>query len=277
VPSRSGARRTLPAALTATATAMIGNRAFLSAVPPSSRWIRTNFADDPVSLTEGPAAVLAMLTGLAVQGPTVPGPALATAVLGAGAVGAYDDFFGTGQAKGLRGHLRALGQGQITSGMIKVAGIGLAAAAASGLLGQHPNGRDRVRSASTVDWALDTALIAATANLVNLLDLRPGRAAKVSTLVGVGLLGSGGGVVAGAAAGSLPADLAAVTMLGDCGANALGAGLGVAAAARLPRPARLAWLGVVTVLTLVSERVSFSAVIQRTPTLRWLDGLGRRP
>ena len=66
-------------------------------------------------------------------------------------------------------------------------------------------------------------------------------------------------------------------MLGDSGANAAGALLGVAWAARLPRPARLLALAGVTALTLASERVSFTAVIERTPALRALDQLGRRP
>ena len=65
-------------------------------------------------------------------------------------------------------------------------------------------------------------------------------------------------------------------MLGDCGANALGATLG-AAAAGLPRPARIALLAAITGLTAASEKVSFTKVIERTPALRWLDMLGRRP
>jgi len=65
-------------------------------------------------------------------------------------------------------------------------------------------------------------------------------------------------------------------MLGDCGANALGAALG-AAAAGLPRPARIALLAGITALTAASEKVSFTKVIERTPALRWLDMLGRRP
>ena len=79
-----------------------------------------------------------------------------------------------------------------------------------------------------------------------------------------------------AALGLLPEDLAERAMLGDCGANALGAMLG-AAAAGLPRPARIALLAGITGLTAASEKVSFTKVIERTPALRWLDALGRRP
>ena len=64
-------------------------------------------------------------------------------------------------------------------------------------------------------------------------------------------------------------------MLGDCGANALGAGTAAAAAGALGLPARLVALAVVVALNAASERVSFTAVIARTPALAWLDGLGR--
>ena len=66
-------------------------------------------------------------------------------------------------------------------------------------------------------------------------------------------------------------------MLGDSGANALGGMLGAAAAVALPRKARIAVLAVITGLTAASEVVSFTRVIDRTPPLRWLDMLGRRP
>ena len=66
-------------------------------------------------------------------------------------------------------------------------------------------------------------------------------------------------------------------MLGDAGANALGGMLGAAAAASLPRPARIALLAGIAGLTAASEVVSFTKVIERTPPLRWLDMLGRRP
>ena len=66
-------------------------------------------------------------------------------------------------------------------------------------------------------------------------------------------------------------------MLGDAGANALGALLGAAAAASLPRPGRAAVLAGVVALTAASEKISFTKVIRRTPPLHWLDMLGRRP
>ncbi|HJY71949.1 MAG TPA: hypothetical protein VJ347_09240, partial [Streptosporangiaceae bacterium] len=75
----------------------------------------------------------------------------------------------------------------------------------------------------------------------------------------------------------LPEDLGERAMLGDCGANALGAMLGAAAASSLPRSARIALLAGIAGLTAASEKVSFTKVIERTPALRWLDMLGRRP
>jgi UDP-N-acetylmuramyl pentapeptide phosphotransferase/UDP-N-acetylglucosamine-1-phosphate transferase len=124
-------------------------------------------------------------------------------------------------------------------------------------------------------------LVAGTANLVNLLDLRPGRAAKAASIAAAaGLRGPAGGLVAGplgAALAVLPADLGEQVMLGDAGANALGALLGLRAAAVPSRPVRAGLLAVVTALTLASERISFTRVIEATPGLRELDRLGRRP
>jgi hypothetical protein len=240
--------------------------------------MRTNFAGKTVTLAEGPIAIVAVLAGAAVD--TLLDPSgrrvlpVAVASVGSGLVGGYDDLYGSSQAKGFRGHLRALRSGQLTSGMIKVIGVGVSAAAAAALVLRASPGCPKP-ICRVLDGFLDTALIAATANLINLLDLRPGRAAKVIILLGSGLIGSGAAPAVGAAIGSLPTDLSGRSMLGDCGANALGAAVGTAAAQALPWQFRLLALGAVAALNLASEQVSFTAVIERTPLLRRLDQLGR--
>jgi hypothetical protein len=65
-------------------------------------------------------------------------------------------------------------------------------------------------------------------------------------------------------------------MLGDTGANSAGALLGTALIQRTGRRGRWAALVVLTALTLSSEKVSFTRVIESTPGLRELDALGRR-
>jgi hypothetical protein len=99
----------------------------------------------------------------------------------------------------------------------------------------------------------------------------------VIILLGSGLSGVGAAPAVGAAVGSLPTDLGGRSMLGDCGANALGAAVGTAAVQALPWQLRLLACAAAVALNLASEQVSFTAVIERTPLLRRLDQLGRRP
>jgi UDP-N-acetylmuramyl pentapeptide phosphotransferase/UDP-N-acetylglucosamine-1-phosphate transferase len=212
-----------------------------------------------VSLLAGPALAVAAATSGA-------GVAMPLAALGAGALGAYDDARdATDAAKGFRGHLAALQQRRLTGGAVKVVGI-----SALGLLAGAC-----LRPRRPLDILLAGGVIAGSANLLNLLDLRPGRALKVG-LAGSLLLGQPG--LAGACAALLPGDLGERTMLGDAGANALGAALGVAFAARVRQraPRKAALVGLVA-LTAASEVVSFSEVIDRSPSLRRFDQVGRRP
>jgi len=241
---------------------------------------RINYRGRTVSLAGGPA--LAAAGALTAAAGARTGPAAGAAViagLGAGAVGLYDDVVGARQkaAKGFRGHLSALREGRVTSGLVKIAGLGAAGLAASALLPQTARVRGPARALHVL---LGAGVIAGTANLVNLLDLRPGRAAKAGLLLGAPLLpGPAGGLVAGplgATAAVLPADLGEEVMLGDCGANALGGLLGLALAARTGPAGRAALLAALAALTATSEKVSFTQVIARTPGLRELDQLGRR-
>jgi hypothetical protein len=125
------------------------------------------------------------------------------------------------------------------------------------------------------------AVIAGSANLANLLDLRPGRALKATLIAGALLAGdprssAAAGAAAGAAVGLLAPDLAGESMLGDTGANSAGALLGTALVQRSGRRGRWTALAALTALTLASEKVSFTRVIESTPGLRELDALGRR-
>jgi UDP-N-acetylmuramyl pentapeptide phosphotransferase/UDP-N-acetylglucosamine-1-phosphate transferase len=196
-----------------------------------------------------------------------------------GAVGLYDDIVGNRPeqkaAKGFAGHLGALREGRVTSGLVKIAGVGAAGLVASALVGSRRTGA----LGRTADVLLGAGVVAGTANLINLLDLRPGRAVKAGMLLGAPLaLRRGGGVAAGtlgASAALLPDDLGEEIMLGDAGANALGALLGVALIARTGPAGRAAALAALAALTAASEKVSFTQVIQDTPWLRRLDELGR--
>jgi hypothetical protein len=181
----------------------------------------------------------------------------------------YDDLAGDETARGLAGHGSQLAAGEVTTGAVKVVGLGAAGLAAGVLL------RRRMR-----DAVVAGALIAGCANLGNLLDLRPGRTIKTGLVAGLGALaGPTGASVAsglGAAAALLPDDLSERVMLGDSGAGALGAVVGVGLASAATTSALRRRLAVVSALVVASEFVSFSRVIESVPPLRVLDQLGRR-
>jgi hypothetical protein len=281
--SRSRRARRLLAATAAGATAAGAARLAYAAAgrrPPGGpkAWERTNHRGEPVTLLEGPAvaagaigAVLAQcLLDRRLAGPASGRAAAAIAVGGAGAAafGAYDDLAGSGDRRGFRGHLGALRHGEVTTGAVKLGGIGVTGIISAALAGGSP-----------ADVIVNAGLVAGGANLLNLFDLRPGRAIKVTVVSGA-LLGAAGrpSVAAplGAALALLPEDLGERAMLGDAGANALGAMLG-AAATGLPRTGRITLLVAIVGITAASEKVSFTKVIERTPALHWLDMLGRRP
>jgi UDP-N-acetylmuramyl pentapeptide phosphotransferase/UDP-N-acetylglucosamine-1-phosphate transferase len=263
----------------AAARAALAAAAVLTDRPAGAPWRRTNYAGRPVTLLGGPA-LAASATASAVLGAPA-GTRAAAALVGtvAGVVGGYDDLAGARpeqvRDKGLAGHLAALRAGRVSAGAVKVAGIGAAAASAA-VLTRRGTGRGAL-----LDGVLTTGLVAGTANLLNLLDLRPGRAGKVGALAAAaGLGGPAGSLVAGplgATVATLPADLGERVMLGDAGANSLGALLGLRLASIPGRAPRAGLLAGVVGLTLISEKVSFTKVIEATPGLRELDRLGRRP
>ena len=176
----------------------------------ASQWERTNFHGATVSLRGGVAMAGASVASAAVASALSDQPRAAlggvVASLGGGLAGYIDDVDqgahdGGKVAKGLKGHLGALAHGQVTTGVIKIAGIGASALAASALVGSKATSV----SGKVADLVLNTVLIAGTANLANLLDLRPGRALKATVLVAAPLS------YFSAAAAKAPASGASVT------------------------------------------------------------------
>ena len=292
----------------------------------ASQWERTNFHGVTVSLRGGVAMAGAAVASAAVASALRDQPRAAlggvVASLGGGLAGYIDDVDqgahdGGKVAKGLKGHLGALAHGQVTTGVIKIAGIGASALAASALVGSKATSM----GGKVADLALNTVLIAGAANLANLLDLRPGRALKATVLVaaplsyfscadaktpasGASVTSATASVTSGASSATpaapasasgasaqrllasglnaaaitaLVEDLQETTMLGDTGANAAGALLGTSLAANDSWKLRLGTALGVVGLILASEKVSFSKVIAANPALNWLDQLWRRP
>jgi hypothetical protein len=163
------------------------------------------------------------------------------------AIGLADDLI-SGPARGIRGHLRA----GVTTGMLKAVAIPL-------------YGLVRTRSLS------GALLIALSANFLNQLDTRPGRALKaylaLAPLVRSPLM---------PAVLVAPYDLREMVMLGDAGSNALGAMLGLSSVDRLTGRGRKLAIAALAGLNLLGEMRSLGELIERTPGLSYLDRLGRR-
>jgi UDP-N-acetylmuramyl pentapeptide phosphotransferase/UDP-N-acetylglucosamine-1-phosphate transferase len=243
-------RRTVSFALAAAVTRAA--TVALSAAAPGGRWRweRTNHAGRTVVLYPGPAVAAA-----ATAGAWRVHPAAGFAVLAAGACGVYDDIAGAGDPRrGFRAHLSALRDGDVTTGAVKLFGISAAALAAGAVLKERP-----------LDKVLAGVVIAGAAHFVNLVDVRPGRAAgSVLALAAPGLLRKGAcgelaAVAVGAAAAALPDDLGERAMLGDTGAHALGAALGAAAVAGNGRAGMLAHAVAFVAAAAYGDKVSEAA------------------
>jgi glycosyl transferase family 2 len=168
------------------------------------------------------------------------------AVTAVAALGLADDLW-SGEERGLRSHLRA---GR-TTGMLKLVGIPLVSLVATRSLAGG-------------------ILVAGSANLMNQLDTKPGRAMKAYTLAALVVRAPLGiAVLLG------PYDLRERVMLGDAGSNALGALLGLKSVERFHGWGRWAAALAVAGLNVVGERRSLGKLVERTPVLRELDAWGR--
>ena len=191
--------------------------------------------------------------------------------LAMGFAGLIDDVFGNRNVTGLKGHLRSLLKGNLTTGAFKALFGGLAAFIISLIL-----------SNNIIDILINTIIIALFTNTINLLDLRPGRAIKGFLLFTLLLLTSAPlGILqlllyglSGSAIAYLPYDLKAKSMLGDVGSNILGISLGIICAVSSFN-ARIAALILLILFHLYTEKYSLTDTIEKNKVLKYFDQFGR--
>ncbi len=244
-----------------------------------SGFTRPNFNGLDIPLSAGVIFFISVLPVsflLLIAAPSDVGDALRLylfAMAAATCLGLMDDFWGARDTSGLLGHFRALLAGRLTTGAVKALGGGVLGL----LLGAQlfPAQPWRI-----VDSAL---MIALSINMLNLFDLRPGRAGKVFVLLCLALLPFvfnraeivPVAMVLGALLAFLPADLKARAMMGDAGSNTLGVVIGITAAAVLDGYFRIGYLALVLLVHAVTEKYSLTRIISANPVLNYLDMLGR--
>jgi hypothetical protein len=171
-------------------------------------------------------------------------------VAGVAALGLADDLW-SGPERGFRAHLRAGG----TTGVLKAVGIPALALAVTRSL----------RSA---------LLVSLSANALNQVDTRPGRALKAFAAAAL-LVRSPARAYVPIAVLLAPYDLREMTMLGDAGSNALGAVLGYGSVTTFTARGQRLAIAALAGFTIVGELRSLGELIERTPGLAKIDQLGR--
>ncbi|MEZ5282935.1 MAG: hypothetical protein R2770_20960 [Acidimicrobiales bacterium] len=267
-------------AISFAAAAVVASQMWLALRTPLSNpsLLRTNFRGNEIPAIAGVIVLIVATIGslivLALSSSVDSAVAFAgfQAAAGFGVLGMLDDLGADSSGGGFGGHLRALRNGKVTTGLVKLIGGGVVAAMTAGII-----------SPDLAGWVRDTLVIALSANLANLFDRAPGRTTKVAVIAFVALAASTAlapevsiaALAVGAAVGLAPFELGEHLMQGDTGVNVVGALLAVSAVATCPDVALWIVLAVVLALNLISERVSFSKVIAANRVLRAIDMAGR--
>lgn len=197
---------------------------------------------------------------------------LLVAVIGFGTIGLIDDIFGTRRAGGFHGHLGLLRHGKLSTGLAKMAVGGILGLGLGGVIAGF-------RPAETV---VNGLLISLSANLLNLLDLRPGRAVSCFW-VGMLALAAARYGVPSMRRELIPVliptvwltflDRSAKVMLGDAGSNLLGAVMGLALACETGFLVKLALIAFMIGVHAYAEKYSISKLIESNKALRSVDRL----
>lgn len=192
------------------------------------------------------------------------------AVIAVSFLGFIDDILGTPDQKGLKGHLfHFLNHKKISTGLLKAVGTGVISLWI--IVYKGSTGLNMV-----IEWLV----LVLTANFINLLDLRPGRALKGTIfLVFMGMIISTqqislGAVVLGIILAYAPFDMSGQAMLGDTGSNTLGmiSGLLIIQGSQY---IKIVILFSLVVIHVIAEKHSLTRIINDNYWLNRIDRWGR--
>ncbi len=188
-----------------------------------------------------------------------------------GFIGLLDDLTGNNQSKGFKGHILCLVKGKLTTGGLKALMGGVVSFSLAVYI-----------SRSLTEIVINTLIIGLVTNVINLFDVRPGRALKVFFILSILILTLGRAsnyfyIIIGAVLAYFPLDLKAKGMLGDTGSNFLGVILGTELAVSTGNNLYIGILFVIFMLSIniISEKYSFSQIIDKNRVLRLIDMMGR--
>ena len=187
-------------------------------------------------------------------------------------IGLIDDLIGNRDSTGFKGHIKSLLKGKLTTGGFKAIIGGLISLLIGSLL-----------SANIVEILVNALIIALFTNLINLLDLRPGRSLKgflcVSILfIIIGLQKEIRIILISVIAyviGYFPQDIKAKSMMGDVGSNTLGVVLGIVTAISFTLTLKYVILLLLILIHIVAEKYSITEIIKKNSVLNFIDELGR--
>ena len=189
-----------------------------------------------------------------------------------GLTGLLDDLTGDEGIKGFKGHIKAFFKGKLTTGGLK-AGIGfLISLFVSTFI-----------SDNLIQIVINTLLIALFTNLINLFDLRPGRALKLFILISIIMLFSNEtneyNFVLYSFYGILfiylQLDLKGMALMGDIGSNVLGMTLGIYCGFTHSIIMKSIYLLILIIIHIMAEKISFTKIIENNKILNFIDKLGR--
>ena len=185
--------------------------------------------------------------------------------------GIIDDTIGNRDVSGLKGHFKSLFKGTLTTGGFKALFGGFVGLIISVSI-----------SKSISDIIVNTLVIALSTNLMNLFDLRPGRAIKVYLVIIITIIFTLSGYIQILPLLILPNvlsyfkfDLKAKAMMGDTGSNVLGISIGILMVLGYTAKVRISWLVFLILMHILTEKFSLTKIIEKNKVLNFIDRLGR--